>query len=207
MFLDPQRDVQKHRDRLPHWHQDGTAVFLTWRLADSLPSTVVEKFKELRVEWLERNPKPWSLVRAAEYNRKFVLPLEEKLDTHHGECVLRNSEVSRIVSEAFHFFDSERYELDAYVVMPNHVHVLIVLRECFPLDKVVQSIKSYTAKEINQTLGRSGKLWQRGYWDRLIRSEKHLAWTRGYIASNPKGLPPGCFRLWSVGVPPNEPRP
>ncbi len=198
MFLDPNQDIKKHRYRLPHWHQDGTAVFLTWRLADSLPESVVEKYKELREHWLARNPQPWSTEQAIEYNRKFILPLEEKLDAHHGECALRNPQISQIVSDAFHYFDKERYQLDAYVIMPNHVHLLIVLRQDHPLDKVIQSIKSYTAKEINRAMGRSGKLWQRGYWDRLIRSEKHLAWTRNYIAKNPQKLPTGHFQLWGV---------
>jgi type I restriction enzyme R subunit len=198
MFLDPDREVRKHRDRLPHWHQDDTAVFLTWRLADSLPKSVVVKFMELRDEWLDRNPKPWTTAQAAEYNRQFILPLEDKLDTHHGQCVLRAPGISGIVSEALHFFDGQRYGLDAYVVMPNHVHVLIILEDAHPLDEVIQSIKSYTAKEINRVLGRSGKLWQRGYWDRLIRSEKHLLWTRNYIANNPTRLPSNHYRLWSA---------
>jgi len=198
MFLDPHRNVHKYRDRLPHWHQDDTGVFLTWRLADSLPKSVLDQYKALRDDWLCRNAKPWSMEQAIEYNRKFILPLEAKLDAHHGECVLRSRQISDIVSGAFHYFDASRYQLEAYVVMPNHVHLLIILRHPFQLDQVVQSIKSYTAKEINRALGKNGKLWQRGYWDRLIRSEQHLTWTREYIAKNPRGLAPGHYRLWGV---------
>ena len=200
VFLDPNKDIRKHRDRLPHWQQEGTCVFLTWRWADSLPQSVVRKYDELRDAWLGRNPKPWTTEQAIEYNRKFILPLEEKLDEHGGACVLRKPSIGRIVSDAFHFFDEDRYRLDAYIIMPHHVPLLFILHSESPLEDVVHSLKSYTAKAINRTLGRSGKLWQRGYWDRLIRSEKHLAWTRTYIAKNPEKLPPGDFHLWSANA-------
>ena len=196
MFLDANRDIQKHRDRLPHWHQGGTLVFLTWRLADSLPEAAVARILELREAWREQNPKPWPDSQAAEYNRRFILPLEDKLDDSHGDCVLRQKEVRRIVCDALHYFDQDRYELDAYVVMPNHVHTLLLLSDQFPLKDVVHSLKSYTAKEINKFLGQDGKLWQRGYWDRLIRSEKQLNWTRSYIAKNPEKLQLGDYSLW-----------
>ena len=70
----------------------------------------------------------------------------------------------------------------------NHVHLLLILDPNHPLKEVVQSLKSFTSKQINRQLSRSGRLWQRSYWDRLIRSEKHLKWTRDYIARNPEKL-------------------
>ncbi|WP_411845164.1 hypothetical protein AAFN60_15135 [Roseibacillus persicicus] len=122
MFLDPKKSIEKHRFRLPHWHQDGVFVFITWRLADSLPKEVVDKIRNERETWLTRHPKPSDLKTAAEYNRCFILPLEDKLDQHHGSCCLR--EHHRIVTDALHHFDGQRYQLDSFVVMPNHVHVL-----------------------------------------------------------------------------------
>lgn len=188
MFLDPKRDIRKHRDRLPHWYQDNTLVFLTWRLADSLPKSAIAKITENRDAWLSSNPKPWKQSQAFEFNRRFILPLEEKLDAGLGDCVLRQPEIRAIVTNAFHQFDKERYHLDSYIIMPNHVHVLLILNPNHPLEAIVQSLKSFTSKAINQKLKRRGKLWQRSYWDRLIRSEKHLKWTRDYIARNPGNL-------------------
>ena len=188
MFLDPNRDIQKHRDRLPHWHQDKTLVFLTWRLAGSLPQSAIAKITEHRDAWLSCNPKPWNQSQASEYNRKFILPLEDKLDAGLGDCVLRQPEIREIVTRAFHHFDEERYLIDCYVIMPNHVHLLLILDPNHSLKEVVQFLKSFTSKAINRQLGLSGKLWQRGYWDRLIRSEKHLKWTRDYISRNPEKL-------------------
>lgn len=80
--------------------------------------------------------------------------------------------------------------------MPNHLHVLLQLKEHHPLEDVMHSIKSFTAKKINQALNRRGPLWQERYWDRLIRSEKHLDWTRKYIQKNPTKLREGNFILW-----------
>lgn len=80
--------------------------------------------------------------------------------------------------------------------MPNHVHVLLILKEGWALEDILHSIKSFTANEINKALNTSGKLWQKTYWDRLIRSEKHLEWTRNYIAENPKKLAKGHYQLW-----------
>ncbi|MGJ8698179.1 MAG: transposase [Verrucomicrobiaceae bacterium] len=196
MFLDPEKDIEKHRYRLPHWHQDSTYVFVTWRLADSLPEKVIEKLNRKKADWLACHPKPWDQKTATEYQRRFILPLEEKLDDCHGSCCLR--EHHQIVADALHHFDKERYELDCFVVMPNHVHALLQLKEGHPLEDVMHSLKSFTANEINKSLRRTGKLWQKTYYDRLIRSGKHLTWTRNYIAENPKSLPKGDFHLWSV---------
>jgi len=85
--------------------------------------------------------------------------------------------------------------------MPNHVHVLFQLEINHPLSEVLHSWKSFTAKAINKSLGRAGTLWQPEYWDRLIRSERHLSFYIDYIRNNPvkAKLPSG---VWSVGVPP-----
>ena len=198
MFLDPKKKIEKHRWGLPHWHQDNTLVFVTWRLADSLPTKVVEKLKGQEADWLACHPKPWDQKIASEHNRKFILPLEDYLDDCHGSCCLK--EHHQIVADALHHFDKERYDLDCFVVMPNHVHVLFRLKKDHPLADVIHSLKRHTAREINKALSQTGKLWQSKYWDRLIRSEKHLDWTRNYISDNPKNLPKGSFSIWSEGL-------
>ena len=69
--------------------------------------------------------------------------------------------------------------------MPNHVHVLIDLPSTVALKEVVHGWKSYTAKQINQVIGKTGALWQREYWDRYIRDMEHLQNTIAYIDHNP----------------------
>src|SRR5699024_3665113 len=93
--------------------------------------------------------------------------------------------------EALLFGDGERYRLLAWVIMPNHVHVLIEQKEGWPLAKIVQSWKRHTSREIHRLGSPSctrhvpSPLWQRDYWDRYIRTEQHLLATIRYIESNP----------------------
>ncbi|MDB4554281.1 transposase [Akkermansiaceae bacterium] len=200
MFYDPKKPVDMTLHRLPHWHQDDTYVFITWRLADSLPEKVVALLKSERDKWLNCQPKPWSLKDQIAFNRRFTLKFEEILDDAHGSCCLRYPAIAQIIADAFLHFHEDRYHLDSFVVMPNHVHLLLKLSPGHPLDKVVQSLKRFTSRDINKALNRDNTLWQSGYWDRLIRSQKHLNWTRQYILDNPKNLSVGYFLLWSVDL-------
>ncbi len=90
--------------------------------------------------------------------------------------------------DAWRFFDGKRYDLVAYVVMPNHVHLMIKTHEGFPLSKVVHSWKSFTAHEINKHFKKSGRdaqVWQTEYFDRFIRDERHFDQAVDYIHENP----------------------
>jgi len=196
MFLDPEKSLSKHRINLPHWQQEGTWVFVTWRQADSLPEKVVNKILSHRVEWEQNNPKPWDEAAMRDRNRLFTLRFEELLDGCHGSCLLRDPSQREAVTTALHHFDSERYELGAYVVMPNHVHVLFRLLGEHRLEEVIHSWKLFSASRINKMAGRFGKVWQAEYWDRLMRSEAHYDWTQRYIESNPGDMPQEWYSLW-----------
>ena len=103
----------------------------------------------------------------------------------HGACWLRDGRVADQVENALLHFDGVRYHLLAWVIMPNHVHALIETMSGFPLEGVIHSWKSFTAKKINRILGRSGQVWEQDYFDRYIRDEKHLATVLDYIEQNP----------------------
>ena len=199
MFLDPDKKVEKHRVNLPHWQQGETWVFVTWRLADSLPEMVVRKLDERRKRWEEAHPKPWSDEERKVHNRLFTSAFEALLDDAHGSCVLRDPVMSRVVADALLFFHGDRYMLDRFVVMPNNVHVLFHPLGEYKLADIVGSWKRFTAREINKAMGREGALWQREYWDRLVRSERHFTWVREYIDRNPGKMPIGTFCLWKYG--------
>jgi REP element-mobilizing transposase RayT len=80
--------------------------------------------------------------------------------------------------------------------MPNHIHALLRILGDHKLPDVVRSLKSFTAKRANKELEREGAFWQRDYYDRLIRTPKHLHWARKYIERNPRNLPSGVFTLY-----------
>ncbi|MFM7183064.1 MAG: REP-associated tyrosine transposase [Verrucomicrobiales bacterium] len=116
--------------------------------------------------------------------------IEEWLDKGMGCCALRNSEAAAFVQNTLLHFDGQRYRMMAWVLMPNHVHVLIEAKE--PMAKIIQAWKSFSARWLlanNQRL-RLGlpdphNVWMREYWDRFIRDERHLASTFEYIHDNP----------------------
>ena len=132
--------------------------------------------------------------------RSLVAKVERWLDEGMGNCWMNRPEVSRIVAESLHHLDGDQYELGCYVIMPNHVHAVIrpLQPATIPLEKILQSRKRRTSREINAFLARTGALWQEESFDRIIRDEEHLYHCIQYIGRNPDkaGLPPGEFRKW-----------
>lgn len=170
--------------QLPHWHQDGKYIFVTFRLADSLPQTKLNEFRVEKNKWISLHPFPWSKEDESDYHRKFSTVIDKWLDCDYGSCILRDEKCRAIVENALHFYDTKRYELIAYVVMPNHVHLLVRMLEQYEIMKSIYSIKNFTAKEINKTLGTQGKIWQSESFDRIIRNEDHLKRVIHYIVKN-----------------------
>ena len=157
-----------HRRRyLPHFDAAGVIQMITYRLADSLPVDVVR-------ECLQTEPKD------AEKRKR----LEQHLDAGHGSCVLRRPEIARLVIANWLHFDTDRYQLLAWVVMPNHVHVMVDIRRGHPLSRIVHAWKSFTGKAIARMTGQR-RIWQPDYWDRVIRSERHFGAAVDYIVENP----------------------
>ncbi|PDW05106.1 REP-associated tyrosine transposase [Candidatus Viridilinea mediisalina] len=158
------------RGYLPHFDVPGLVQMVTYRLADSMPT-------ERRSEWQDLLSLTNDVAR-----RKRV---EAYLDAGHGSCNLRDERIAQLVEANLLHFDGQRYRLLAWVIMPNHVHVLIETFPGYPLEKVVHTWKSYTAKEANKILGRSGDFWQPEYFDRYIRDEGHFNDAVRYIHENP----------------------
>ena len=117
-----------------------------------------------------------------------------------GKCWMKQPPISRIVADALEYFDGSRYELGAYVVMPNHVHAIVrpFDSETDPLETILQSRKRHTASLINKAIGSRGTLWQDESFDRIIRDEEHLYRCLQYIGRNPERarLLPDAFRRW-----------
>jgi len=123
---------------LPHFDAPRAIQHITYRLADSLPKEAVERLEfELKALPAEKQ--------TIERRRR----LERLLDAGFGSRVLLRPEAARIIIETWLRFDQERYRLLAFVVMPNHCHVLIECLDSCPLWKIVNSWKSYTARWIN----------------------------------------------------------
>lgn len=203
-FVPYQRNAETFitRRNLPHWTQQGVTYYVTFRLDDSLPVERMHQLREEREVWKKQHPEPWSWAEIDEYDRLFHERLDAWLDAGHGQCLLSDPDAGDIIEGALKFFDGQRYLLDSYVIMPNHVHVLVAIEDPSTLSSVKHSWKSFTAHAINRHLGRKGTLWQDEAFDHIVRSVDHLNYYRAYISGNPgaAGLTRG-FRIGSgIGV-------
>jgi carbamoylphosphate synthase large subunit/REP element-mobilizing transposase RayT len=195
-------EIRTTRRNLPHWQQKDAAYFVTFRLADAVPKNILRQWKEEFETWRKFHPEPWNAETKYEYQKRFQDSREHWLDQGHGECILKNSDAAEIVVNALRHFDRNRYVLDAFVVMPNHVHVLVQPAKGQVLADIFHSWKSFSAKAINQLLGRAGRVWQDESYDRIVRDWNELVRYRDYIACNPENakLREGEFVLHADGI-------
>jgi len=166
------------RGYLPHFDAANIIQSISFRLHDSIPVEIIDRWKE-ELHWTEQTT-PDS--KEAATLRKRIVEYE---DSGKGARYLREERIAEIVQGALKHFDGERYHLIAWCIMPNHIHVLIETKPGYPLSDIVHGWKSFTAHEANKLLGRSGTFWMPDYFDRFIRDEKHFAATVEYIRENP----------------------
>jgi type I restriction enzyme R subunit len=194
-YFDPGAPVSCYSGHLPHWCQQGTIYFVTFRLADSLPQSKLHQWTEERERWMREHPEPHDSETCREYYELFPQRLQRWLDAGFGRCVLEYPVVRNIVESAMAHFSAERYVLDSWVIMPNHVHAILTPLEDHLLSEILHSWKSFTATRINRYLGLSGALWQKESFDHIIRSPESHERIRAYIRQNPEGLRPGTYSL------------
>ena len=197
---DPSAEVEITARDLPHWFQPGVAIFVTFRTIDSMPQSVVELWEREQTDWLARQGYAISVKELRDAGTRVLDRLpealrapfkkvrdrgwHEHLDKGHGECLLRSPALAAMVAESIETFDGDRYDLDCFVVMPNHVHVLLQCRSEWTLRRVAHSWLSFTARRINKALGRTGHFWQSEPFDHLVRSPEQFEHFRRYIAEN-----------------------
>ena len=203
LFFDPRAPIERAHNHLPHWQQPGGTYFVTFRTADSLPKEVLLEWRANEQEWLALHPKPWTPAESIEYRDTFMRPLEKWLDHHHGRCLLRQSNCREKLESAIKAFDGDRLHLHAWVIMPNHAHVLFTLAPEERLESILKAWKGVSARRINQLLGEHGEFWQKDYFDRIIRTQLHFYRTVQYIQENPLrgNLRPDEFSLGGTSLP------
>lgn len=177
--------VEKHERCLPHWEQQGSSYFVTWHLADSVDQETLALWKRERDEFFAAHPRPWDEVTEDAYHKQFTRRMEQWLDAGRGSCVLREVRCRSIVVEALRYFDGLRYDLASWVVMPNHVHLIVCPAAGWQLSQLLHSWKSYTAKQINEALVQRGTLWMDESFDHIIRDKASLEKFIRYIRNNP----------------------
>lgn len=196
-FLDKHDEVEFHfGGNLPHLHQDGTLQFVTFRLCDSLPVQKCTRLQDAVTDFKTKHPEPWDSLTRSLY-RKLISPIEEQLlDNGYGSCILRNPLVRKIVIDSLLYFNDSKYRIIGYVIMPNHVHLLLYTHGDNKLSKILQSLKGFTARKINDILNTQGSIWMKESFDRAIRNKEHLENCIDYIRKNPTHLQQGEFDIF-----------
>jgi REP element-mobilizing transposase RayT len=170
------------RGFLPHFDAPGVTQFVTFQLADSFPV-------ERRVEWESALHEPDYSIRRKK--------LEALLDRGHGKCWLGQPRIAMMTEQGLVDADGRDYRLQAWMVMPNHVH-LVVDAWHVPLSRLIDLWKGRSARRANLTLGRRGAFWQADYFDTLVRDETHLRRAIRYTEQNPvKGFLAKDARAWT----------
>ncbi len=189
-------DTKVTQGDLPHWSQEGKITFVTYRLADSIPLHAQKVYKESIQAWRAKHKPALTIAEEQELERLKLTLMEQLLSKCLGSCLLRKPKVRQVVSESLHHFDHQHYHLHDYVIMPNHVHVLAESIGEHTMQQIVSAWKSYTAHRLNALLEKTGEVWQRESFDRIMRSPRNYWHVVDYIAQNPKNLHEGEFSLY-----------
>jgi len=177
------------RGKLPHLKKEGAVYFVTFRVADSLPAHEIARLKHERKAILEqaraaKNPLTWH--EEEQLLAWYCDKLESLLDAGQGACWLSKPQIADLIANAVRHFTGERYELHAWVVMPNHVHAVVWPMPGHTLSAILHSWKSFTSSKANQILKRThNEFWQAESFDHWIRNEEERARLVAYVENNP----------------------
>lgn len=163
------------RGYLPHWDFADAVQAVTFRLADSVPSSVIQS-------WMAEL---FSIRNDQARQKQLHLRIARYEDAGHGSSVFKQPDCAAIVQAKLIAGHPNRYRLIDWCVMPNHVHVLCKTNDALSLGEIIRSWKGGSSVEINRLLQRTGRLWQREYYDRFIRDLDHYYDCRAYIRNNP----------------------
>jgi putative transposase len=193
-----------YRRRLPHVQPPGATLFITFRLAGSLPRSVIEKLmtERQRVEKeIDRISDHAERTRRSylEERRLFGCWDAALATSGQGPRWLTDSRIATLMVESLHYRDDQVYTLHAFCIMPNHVHLV-----CTPLEKengtyhsltaILHSLKRYTARKANRILGRQGTFWQQESYDHVVRDEDEFERIIVYVLNNP--VKAGMVSTW-----------
>ncbi|MEM7343123.1 MAG: transposase [Chloroflexota bacterium] len=194
-----------YRRQLPHIQPKGSTLFLTFRLAGSIPQSVLDTLTEQK-QAIEKQLKKVANIdkqkvdRYKEQRRQFGRYDSYLDNATQGPMWLKNEKIAELVVDAMHHRDGQMYRLDAFCIMSNHVHMVFaplkkVNETYYSLSRIMYSLKRYTAIEANKILGRSGKsFWQSESFDHVVRDQDEWHRIINYVLNNP--VKAGVVNRW-----------
>ncbi len=181
-----------YKRNLPHIQPKGATLFVTFRLAGSLPRAVIER---LQVEY--EADKEVATTKGDEYvaGKRYFGRFDTQLHTSTGPHFLKQPALAQLVADSIHYRDKRVYRLDAFTILSNHVHIVFAPYQngqhpdntprYYKLSKIMQSLKRHTARECNRLLDREGAFWQAENYDHVIRDSAEWRRIIRYVISNP----------------------
>jgi putative transposase len=184
-----------YRRHLPHWQPGGATLFITFRLAGSMPRAAIEKLQA------ERKQQQLALARIADTEeRQRQTSLDARRAFGRWDAVLdrassgprwlQQPRIAAMVAEALHYRHERVYDLLAFCIMSNHVHLVCtpLAREdgtSYALPRILQSLKRHTARQANEILRRQDAFWQAESYDHVVRDIDELVRIIAYVKNNP----------------------
>lgn len=194
-FLEKRKHVEIGGHKMPHWFQIHKTMFVTFRLADSLPHHIIEEYLADRAMMREESKVLGNKSRKF-YEELMEHKMESWLNNGHGSCILGNKNVRQIVVEALRHYNYREYLLHSFIVMPNHLHILLSPLTDKPINNIIGRIKGFTSFKIKKLLGIDSEIWQQGMFDRIVRSDDEFKKYVDYIINNQKNIPPDRYTLY-----------
>ncbi len=184
--------TKKQGAHLPHWTAKDATYAITFRLQGSIPPGVQAAYKQKQADLIarykiseERNDEKFMATFERQLKELYSETIEKALLEGHGPNHLKDPKLATIVADAIQHFDGQHYDLAAWCVMSNHVHLVIRPREGFELSKILQGIKGDSGRRINEALGNTGPIWQKESYDHIIRDSDEFTSQVNYVLENP----------------------
>ena len=173
---------------LPHYDIKYKFQFITLREYGSIPQSILKTIEDKTIKFNEDFLKYNSFTHYERQIRIQHLRLklfEKYQDCGYGRCLFKKKEIANIIKEALLFYNDKNYEIISWVIMPNHIHLLVYLYPNYELAKFIHYVKSITTNKIKKYIDISEKIWSNDYFDRYIRNHFHYCKTVNYIRMNP----------------------
>lgn len=187
------------RRHLPHWDVPGATYFVTACLQGSIPAQGLLDIRDYEAA-LARRPRPKEMSERDWASHRLKLKFvraEQWLDERPAVRHLADAELAAIVANALLFFAGTRYQVRAFVVMPSHFHWVFRPLDAWvqslkpdpknrgPRERIMHSIKRYTANQCNIRLRMQGRFWQQESYDHWARDADELERMIHYVEYNP----------------------
>jgi len=189
---------------LPHYQPPYATYLVSIRLAGSLPREAYERVQQEYEDFKRAmSAKVLSSSKIQQYRERqfqYLIDMDRILDaSQHGPKWLGDDTAAEVVARAIRVNDKKLYDLLAFTIMPNHVHIVLTLLEQrtevrpttsvpgsqYLLTRIIRQLKGASAREANLILNRTGSFWQHESFDHVIRDSAELERILWYVVENP----------------------